>query len=339
MKCLVVGGTGFLGGAMVDALYAAGHDVFTLSRGATQRVNASQVTTIAGDRFGDLSNLTDHAFDWVFDSCAYSPAAVARLLDAVGSQIQRYVLISSVSAYGTFEKLGLTEEDPVQTATEAQLDIARNMPATDRANAAAYGPAYGPLKRACEIEAESRLGDRATSLRAGLLVGAGDYTDRLTWWTRRIDEARGKRRVVPAPAPENRPLQLIDVRDAADFAVACAQRSLGGIWNLTGEPIAMSKVLNAIANVSGSEASFRWISPGKIIKEGVKPWTDLPLMAPDLPTFAHFLEVDTAKARHAGLACRPLDETLGPLLAWDRNRRDRPLEVGLTAEQEARLLR
>lgn len=338
MRCLVVGGTGFLGGAIVDAAAAVGHSMSVLARGQTGRAQPAGIEFIQADRHDTLDTLAGRSFDWVFDSCAYSPDAVHRLLDAVGEGLKRYVLISSISAYGTFEKEGLNEDDPVPAPTDADLAVAAAVPAADRASAAAYGESYGRLKRACELAAAERLGNRATALRVGLLVGAGDYTNRLTWWVRRIDQARGSQRRVPAPGPPDRPVQFVDARDAAGFALTCAENGLGGIWNVTGQEMALSDVLDAVATAAGSEPEFVWRDDAAILEAGIAPWTDMPLMAPSMPEFRHFLQVDAGKARAEGLTCRPLADTLGRLLDWDRGRRDQPLGVGLTAEQEARLL-
>lgn len=338
MRCLVVGGTGFLGGAITDDLIENGHDVSIMSRRETQRQTNSAAEIITADRFGDLGALGGRAFDWIFDTCAYSPDAVTSLLNAVGDDIGRYVMISSISAYGTFEKPGLDETQHVPNATEEDLKLAANLPPESRASAFAYGASYGPLKRACEIEAGKLLGDRATALRAGLLVGAGDYSDRLTWWVRRLDEATGERTKVPAPAPKDRPVQLIDARDAARFAVRAASAGLSGIWNVTGQPQSLAGVLNAICDVAGSQAELIWVPENAIQDADIVPWIDVPMMAPIIPSFRHFLHVSTDKARSSGLTCRPLEETLGPLLAWDRSRRDIALKGGMTHEQEARLL-
>ena len=338
MRCLVVGGTGFLGGAITDALAAEGHEVAVLSRGETERILPEGVETIRADRHGDLGTLTGRRFDWAFDTCAYEPGAVGRLLDALGPELARYVLISSLSAYGTFSKPGLTEDDPVPDATEEDFAAARAVPPDERASAFAYGRSYGPLKRACEKAAIERLGERATALRVGLLVGAGDYTDRLTWWARRIDEARGPRRRVPAPGPPSRPVQLIDARDVALFALRCAEEGLGGVWNVTGRPMPLSDLLNAVKCAAGSEAEIVWVDEQAIVDAGIRPWSELPLMTPPVEAFRHFLGVDAGRARAGGLSTRPLAETLGPLLAWDRGLRERPLACGLSAEQEAALL-
>lgn len=338
MQCLVVGGTGFLGGAITDALAAGGHEVAVLTRGETERALPRGVEAIRADRHGDFGALAGRRFDGAFDTCAYEPGAVERLLDALGDELARYVLISSLSAYGTFARRGLTEDDPVPDATAEDFAAARAVPPDERASAFAYGASYGPLKRACERAAIERLGERATALRVGLLVGAGDYTDRLTWWARRVDEARGSRRRVPVPGPPERPVQTIDARDAALFALRCTEGALGGVWNVTGQSMPLSELLDAIRRAAGSQAEIVWVDEGTIVAAGIRPWSELPLMTPPGEAFRHFLEVDAARARAAGLSTRPLAETLGPLLAWDRGRRERPLQCGIGPEQEAALL-
>lgn len=50
MRCLVVGGTGFLGGAITNALVDDGHSVAILSRGSTTRTSRMEVDVIVADR-------------------------------------------------------------------------------------------------------------------------------------------------------------------------------------------------------------------------------------------------------------------------------------------------
>ena len=339
MDGLVAGGTGFLGGAVVDALAARGHRVAVLSRGATSRDLPASVEAIRADRHGDLSALDGRSFDWAFDTCAYAPDAVHALLDALKGRIGRYVLASSLSVYGRYDAPGLTEAQEVPDAGPEDFARAAEVRPEERASAMAYGPSYGPLKRACELAAEERLGDQATALRIGLIVGAGDYTDRLTWWVRRLDEAgRTRGRLVPAPAPPERPVQMLDVRDAALFALRCAEEGLGGVWNVAGRPMPMQDLLRAIRAATVSMCEVRWLPPAAFEAAGAAPWTDVPLMAPDAPAFRHFLEVDASRARAAGLTARPLADTLGPLAAWDRGRRDVDLSCGMSAEQEEQVL-
>ena len=339
MDSLVVGGTGFLGGAIVDALVAQGHAVTVLSRGSTERNLPEGVEIIHADRHGDLEPLRGRSFDWVFDTCAYAPDAIHSLMDALDGALGRYVLISSMSVYGRYDEPGLSEAQGVPDASTEDLARAAAVSPADRGSATAYGPSYGPLKRACEQAAEKRLGDRATALRIGLIVGAGDYTDRLTWWVRRFDEAgRGRGRIVPAPAPPDRSVQVLDVRDAADFAVRCAEGELGGVWNVTGETRPMRGVFDAIRSATGSAGEVAWLPPEAFAAAGAEPWTDVPLMAPDVPAFRHFQKVDASRARAAGLTTRPLGETLAPLVDWDRSRRGVELACGMSSTQEDQAL-
>ena len=334
MKALIVGGTGFLGGAIVEAAMAAGCDVAVLSRGETERTLPEGVQALQGDRHGDLAALRGEPFDLVFDTCAYTPEAVERLLRIVGSALRRYVFISSTSVYRDYSKAQLCERDPVPTAAEADLELARSLPAERRSDAVAYAPSYGPLKRACEIVAQERLGERAILLRSGLLVGAGDTSDRLTWWVRRIDQ--GGR--VPVPAERDSFFQMIDVRDAAAFAVSAAMEARSGIYNMTSRDMPLSALLDATVAVTGAEAELVWLPADKLQEVGLEPWTDVPLVVPSDARRRYFFQIDTERAHRDGLTCRPIAETLTDLLRWDRAHRNRPLTCGLSPAQERALL-
>jgi 2'-hydroxyisoflavone reductase len=336
MNVLVVGGTGFLGGAVADAALKAGHKVAIFTRGQTVNPTVGAgIETIVGDRHIDLSALKGRSFDLVVDTCAFAPDAVASLLDALSPDIGRYALVSSASVYTDFAQPGLTEQAPTSRATDEQMELARSLPVERRSSAASYGTAYGPLKRECELVALERLGDRALILRSGLLVGAGDYTDRLTYWVRRVDQGGS----VPAPGDPQRLVQLIDVRDAARFIVDGAEEGLGGAFNLTGRPLPMSGLLEACREAAGSDGRFVWCPDEAVLAAGLEPWSEVPLWLPhsDEP-FRHFLEIDTEKAFAQGLQTRPLAETLETILAWDRTRRATPLKAGMPPEKEAALL-
>ena len=334
MKVLVVGGTGFLGGAVAADAVAAGHDVTVFTRGLHGRV-PSPAKALVGDRHEDLSAVRGKHFDLVVDTCAFAPEAVVQLLDSISPEVGRYALVSSASVYSDFARPGCDESAPTVRATGEQLAIGRNLPPDQRAKADAYGDAYGPLKREAELAALERLGDRAFILRSGLLVGAGDYTDRLTYWVRRVD--LGGR--VAAPGDPLRPVQLIDVRDAAAFIVDGASRALSGVFNLTGRPISMSVLLHACQLVSGSSAQLVWMADEVLEAAGIADWTEMPLwLSPGAPEFKYILEISAAKAIAHGLKPRPLENTLASILSWDRTRRTESLKAGLPHSKEALLL-
>ncbi len=335
MNILVVGGTGFLGGAVARDALARGHRVAIFTRGQKEQDAAlGGIEVLVGDRHRDLLSLKGRSFDLVVDTCAFAPDAVTSLLDAL-PDIGRYALVTSASVYAGFARPGISEASPASRATPEQMEMARSLPPEKRSGAGNYGTAYGPLKRECELVALDRLGERAFILRAGLLVGAGDYTDRLTYWVRRIDQGGA----IPAPGDPQRLVQLVDVRDAAAFIVDGGERGLSGLFNLTGRPFPMGDLMDAIRRVAGSDVRFLWRSDEVVLAAGLAPWTEVPLWLPQTDeAFRHFLEIDVERAFANGFKPRPLDETLRQILTWDRTRRDTPLKAGMPLAKEAALL-
>jgi 2'-hydroxyisoflavone reductase len=335
MNILVVGGTGFLGGAVATEAVAAGHEVSIFTRGKTPLELSPSVTALAGDRHADLSALQGMCFDLVVDTCAFTPLSVSLLLDALSPDIGKYALVSSSSVYSDCSMPDVDEDGIAPCATEDQLAFANAILPAERSDAMSYGPAYGPLKRSAELVAVERLGDRAFILRSGLLVGAGDYTDRLTYWVRRVDQGGS----MVGPGDSMRRIQFIDVRDAANFIVAGAERGLRGVFNLTGSPVTWEKFLGACQTVSNSDCELRWIADDDILAAGVVPWTELPLWIPARhKPLRHFLEISTARALEAGLQTRASEETIGNILTWDRQRRAMALRAGLPTDKEIALL-
>lgn len=325
MKLLVAGGTGWLGGTVARLAAAEGHGVTVLARG---RAPVGDLPLIAADRNGRLPDLSGLGFDAVVDTSAYSPAHVTGLLDAHGPGPGRYVLISSESVYGDFGQ-DITEDSPAPTASPEDLAMAEAVARGE----GDYGASYGPLKRAAEIAAIDRLGPRATVLRPGLIVGPGDPTDRFTFWARRLDRPGP----VPLPLPRGRPVQVIDVRDLARFTLDMALGDRSGIFNCTGTVTPFAEVAETFIRLSRAGAEPLWLPWSRFEAAGMRHWTEVPLILPEDPTYAHFLTVRPDRALAAGLRLRPLADTMADLLAWDRTRRDRLLRAGMPAEKEALL--
>jgi len=78
-------------------------------------------------------------------------------------------------------------------------------------------------------------------VRPGLIAGPHDPTDRFTYWPRRV--ARGGD--VLAPGRPERPVQLVDVRDLADWCVRLAEHNRAGVFNAVGprSTLTMSRLL------------------------------------------------------------------------------------------------
>lgn len=329
MRLLIVGGTGFLGGATARAGVTAGHPVTVMTRSG--KGVAQGADTLIADREAALPDLRGQ-FDAVIDTCGYAPDMVTRLAAALGDV--HYVFVSSISVYDDLSEPGRDETASAPAATNDDLALAAAVPPDQRGMAEPYGASYGRLKRSCEDAASAAFGDRATLIRLGLIVGPGDYTDRFTWWVRRCDQGG----VLPVPDPPDRPIQLIDVEDAAAFMMHLAEQGVGGTYNLTGTPMTFDAMLAAIAAETGTAPGLRWAPLRTFTDIGVAPWTDLPLIVPDKPQVAHMLNVSTDRAQAAGLTCGPLAETIQRTLAWDRGQRGTMLKCGLSETAEHSVL-
>ncbi|HTX11894.1 MAG TPA: NAD-dependent epimerase/dehydratase family protein [Solirubrobacteraceae bacterium] len=333
MRLLVLGGTKFLGRHVVDCAQLRGHELTLFNRGRTDPRPIPGVEQIHGDREQDLSLLAGRSWDAVIDTSGYWPRAVRASAELLAENVDRYVFVSSISAYGTFPGPGLDEDAP--TAPDPPPDVSDVM------------EHYAELKAACERVVGSVLPGRAIVIRPGLIVGPLDPTNRFTYWVRRLGE--GGR--VLAPAAPDQPVQLIDVRDLADWSVRMAEQGAAGAYNATGpaETLTFGPLLERIAAATGGGAELVWIDEDRLSEAGVEPWDELPVWL-DLPRNAEFrglCAVDIARALDAGLEFRPLEQTVADTLAWDRARvrepgaaGDNPLptRAGLSREREAELL-
>lgn len=307
MRLLVLGGTKFLGRAVVEEALARGHELTLFNRGETNPELFPEAERLQADRKTDLSALAGRTWDAVIDTCGYAPAVVRASAEALRDS-GRYVFVSSVSVYADLSA-GPDEESPVAPIGEMPLDDV----SPDFSN-------YGPLKALCEAEISRVFGERALNVRPGLIVGPHDPTGRFTYWARRL--ARGGE--VLAPGPPERRAQFVDVRDLGAWLVEAAERGLAGTFNATNEGVPWAELL------AGAEVT--WVTDEFLQEHGVGEWMELPLWLAS-PEFAGMHEADVSRAVAAGLRFRPLAETIAG--AADAPEAD---GVGLSSEREAELL-
>jgi 2'-hydroxyisoflavone reductase len=318
MRLLVLGGTKFLGRHAVAAALAEGHDVTIFTRGRTNPELFPEANHLQGDRDGGLDALRSGEWDGVVDTSGYFPRVVAQSAELLRDRVGRYVFVSSISAYADFSD-PVTEASPVAELEDpASESIERD---------------YGALKAACERVVEDVYGDRSARVRAGLIVGPYDPTDRFTYWPRRI--ARGG--TVLAPGRPDAPVQFVDARDLGAWLARLALDGPGGTFNATGpaKPLTFAELLERARDATGSDAELVWVDDDRVLEAGVEPWTELPLWLPGTE-YAGLARADISRALAAGLGFRPLEETVVDTLAWDRTvEGDRPT---LQPEREAEIL-
>jgi 2'-hydroxyisoflavone reductase len=324
MDLLILGGLSFLGRHLLEQAVERGHHVTTFTRGRRNADLYPEVEKLVGDRDGDLDALRDREWDAGIDTSGYVPRVVRASAELLRGSVPHYTFVSSLSVFADLATPGLSESSPVATTPDTTVEEIT-------------GETYGPLKALCEHAVTTVYGDAALVIRPGLIVGRYDPTDRFTYWPHRV--AAGCE--VLAPGTPDDPVQIVDAADLADWTLDMVERRKSGTYNATGpaEPLSLGHLLDVCRDVSGSDATFTWISPDFLAEHGAEPWSDLPVWVPDTPDMAGFSRFDCSRAVAAGLTFRSLGDTVRDTLAWDRSRPEGyTLETGLSPARERAIL-
>jgi nucleoside-diphosphate-sugar epimerase len=365
-RVLVLGGTEFVGRAVVEAALARGAEVTVLNRGWNEA--PAGVRSLVADRRvpdalahalrDELAAPADEGcrFDLVVDTWSWEPAAVresARLLEPLA---ERYCYVSSRSVYA----------DPGAGADETAALVEVGAGDGDGGgNGDGDGGDYAWRKAAAERAVEEVFGGRGLLVRPGLILGPWENVGRLPWWLGRM--ARGGE--VLAPGEAGAGIQYIDARDLAWWvlglpaavpvvgAAGPVPDPAGPVRAAAGSgrspafdavtPVGrhtMGELLDACAAVAGVDVRLVWAPEEVLLAEGVAPWIELPVWLPAGPDHDSLHGSDVSKALATGLAFRPLAETVADTWAWlgerggvPPQRSDRPV-LGLAPEKERRVL-
>ncbi len=334
---LILGGTGFVGPAVVDAARARGFTITLFNRGKTRPELFPDIEKLRGNRDPakdeGLKALFGRTFDAVIDTSGYVPRIVRASSELLAKNVKQYVFISSISVYKDNSISNMDESGVVGTISDPTVETMGK----EFEN-------YGPLKALCEQAAEKAMPGRVANVRPGYIVGPMDGSDRFTYWPLRV--ARGGEMLVPGTP--NDPMQVIDVRDLAEWLVKLVADGTTGVFNAVGPgaPLTMAGVLEASKKASPkSDVRYTWV-PASFLKSKEKEPSaepiDLPIWAPPEGETKGVHLVNGDKARKAGLAHRPFDVTVADTLTWFATlppERQAKRRAGITPEREAELLR
>ncbi|MET7300375.1 NAD-dependent epimerase/dehydratase family protein [Embleya sp. NPDC005575] len=316
MRILVLGGTAFVGRAIVEDALREGADVTLFGRGRTGAELFPKASRRIGDRdTGDYTALREGEWDAVVDVSGYVPRHVGQAMAVLGDRIGRYLFLSSHAVYVQSGIGPDSDEDTPRRAPVRDTEVLDN-------------DTYGPCKVACEDDVLARYGDRATIVRPGKVAGPHDVQDTFTYWSRRA--ARGGR--VALPGRPEQPIQVVDSRDLARLVTRLLIDDRPGAFHAVGpaEPTTLAKLVGVCAQVAGTEVEIVPVSPDAVSGP-------FPLVCPEEQW--HTRQRSAARARAAGMPTTPLSATAADVLAWDRARGEPPLSVGLSAKEEARLIK
>jgi 2'-hydroxyisoflavone reductase len=254
------------------------------------------------------------------------------------SRVGHYHFVSSVSVYADFSTPGMTEDAPVATLTPEQRERVASIDASEPMQSPVFLELYGPLKTECERIVRDAFGDRAVISRPGLIIGPHDYMDRFPYWVARIAEG-GE---VLAPGRPERPVQVIDARDLAEWIVRGAESGASGTFTATGpeRPLTMGGLLDACRIAAASDARFTWVNEEFLAERAVAPWEEMPMWLPERTSTTHIgiLQMDVRRAIASGLRFRPTLDSARDVLAWERTRGAHAWRAGLAREKERTLL-
>ena len=309
MRVLILGGTVFLGRHLVDAALARGAVVTLFHRGHNACHRPDEVEQVLGDRRTDLALLTEREFDVVVDTSGYLPAEVRDSATAV--RAGHYTFVSSGSAYADASTRPLAEDE----------ELHESPPPGERR---VHGEFYGPQKAGCERALREVRRDSSLILRAGLLVGPNDPTDRFTYWALRMREPGP----ALAPAVPDQPVQFLDARDLASWILQAATDGVTGVMNVNG-PRARWTFGALLAAIGDTE--IHWVDEHLLLDAGVQPWTELPLWLPEQFGATGLLDMAVDRAELCGLRARPLADTVRDTVRWAADR-----SVGFAADYGTR---
>jgi len=298
-RILVVGGTFFLGPAVVDALVADGHTVTLFNRGVTNPELFPHLEKLRGFRSPDandqdLTALSHRHFDVIVDVWPNDPALVASAAEFLKDRTQHYLFVSSIAAYDSheFAKADIVEDAPMEPWNGSARPYNRNKAESER--------------RLHQI-----IGDRLTIVRPGPIKGTRDTTPDLLTWLLRAQQ--GGEHIAPGDGHD--PVELVDVKDVASFLALAIARSLYGTFNITGKSMSFREFLEACKNATHSDATFVWIPQQFLHENGLETDQALhtfagnfPFWRPD-PANQGLYRISSAKAFKAGWITRPFEET------------------------------
>ena len=242
MKCLIIGGSKFIGKHLLLKLVEYGHEITVVNRGKTPFVYPEGVNHLIIDRKDNnaMKNTLEHeTFDWVFDVCAVAGNDTKNIIEILQGNIEKFVHVSTGSVYD-FPTMNsqltkpVYEEDTIGPINENEHWYMRE-------------------KRLCEkylMEAYEKDHFPVSIIRPTFVYGPDNYIYREAYFFDRIISDRP----LLIPSPGHAYFDLVHVDDVAELCIECAQKpqALGEAFNATsGEIISgetMTKLIGSFLN-------------------------------------------------------------------------------------------
>lgn len=320
---LVLGGTNFLGPAVVEEALQRGHNVTLFNRGITRPELFLDIEKLTGNRLKEVRDLKalegNRKWDAVLDLWPKDSALVDDTTALLRDRTDYYYFVSSIAVYSDYSQVGINEQSPVHEGSGW----------------------YGSEKAFSEKLIAERFPLRNGVSRCHAIVGPKDNGVAFHYWLRRL----ATQNRVMAPGTGLDPVQFSDVRDVATWIVYCAETKNNGTYNICGSspPIVFRDFLNEIRKAIDSQSELIWVDADYLRKQqGLSSFSQIPMWAP-LDEDEGFFQISGQKAIDAGASFRPLATTAQDGWRWFQSYyfNDVTFPVngwGLSVEQENQVL-
>lgn len=311
MRVLVIGGTNFIGPAVVERLLAAGDDVTIFHRGRSGCDPVPPVSHIHGDRIqidDYRAEFARFAADVILDMAPMSGDDATGLMRACRGVTKRVVAISSADVYRAYGRLHRSEPGAIEP-----LPLTEDSPLRERLYPY-RGERGGKLDDYDKIPVEQAVMSDpelpGTVIRLPAVHGERDYQHRLFMELARMDAAR------PAILVQADQVQW---RWSRGYAGNCAdaivlavtdERASGRIYNVAElETPTQEQWLRTVGRLAGWD--------GEIV---AAPTDDLPAHLQSPNNHAQDLVVDSSRIRRElGYAeVTSADDGIARAIAWER---------------------
>jgi nucleoside-diphosphate-sugar epimerase len=253
MNILVIGGTRFIGAAVVRRLAEMGHVLAIVNRGLTPWTPMDRV----GRLFGDMNNLAEYDRDIfrfspeiVLHNMPLHEKHITDLQDVTRGIARRLIMTSSMDVYQMFGRLNGTEPGPVLPVPadedaplrESRFPHRRHTPGPEH-------PLYDYDKIPAEQAALSDPELPGTVLRLPMVIGPKDYQHRLFPFVRPMQDGRPAIVMDEAFAHWRSTYGYIDNVAQAMVQACLDDRATGRIYNIGEQPASILDLAQQVKTV------------------------------------------------------------------------------------------
>jgi len=307
LKILILGGTSFLGPHQIAYAMDRGHTISTFTRGKTlptiHTERFKDVEQLIGDRANNLEALKGKKWDAVIDNSGQRVAWTKDTAELLKDQADLYQYTSSTGVY--YPYLGSDIKEDTKLLTKE--------PDTYEHEDEKLEYWYGVMKTNSEIAARKSFGEeRSIIVRPTYMIGPGDKTDRFIHWPVRL--SKGGEVLVPGKKED--PVQLIDVRDVAQWMIRLLEQKAAGTYNAVGpaSPLTMQQFVYGAHAAFSAPVSYVNIDDYEFLKKHKVPYL-VPWVMPEGKNYGSSL-VSNRWAIENGLTYTPLASSVRDIHDW-----------------------